>query len=150
MRQTARITALRLMLAGRCGHSVTPVSATGSGVPLCAVPCSLRRGKLRFFGVSLCETPKAALLPLLFPKSLATFGVPSEPLDALRNSCPKGEGFSAGSKYSWRKGRLARYSRRDSPAPAPYPVRCFAHWARSQATPRPTVKLPVRYASSAM
>ena len=43
----------------------------------CAVPCSLRRGKLRFFGVSLCETPEAALLPLLFPKSLATFGVPS-------------------------------------------------------------------------
>ena len=27
-----------------------------------------RRGKLRFYGVSLCETPKAALLPLLLPK----------------------------------------------------------------------------------
>ena len=27
-----------------------------------------RRGKLRFYGVSLCETPKAAPLPLLLPK----------------------------------------------------------------------------------
>ena len=88
MRRTARITALRLMLAGRCGHSVTPVSATGSGVPLCAVPCLLRRSKLRFFGVSLCETPKAAPPPLLFPKSLATFGVPFKPLGALTGYAP--------------------------------------------------------------
>ena len=27
-----------------------------------------RRGKLRFYGVSLCETPKAAPPPLLLPK----------------------------------------------------------------------------------
>ena len=84
--------------------------------------------------------------------------------------------LTAGSRSSWRKGRLARCSRRDSPAPAPYPVRFVAansaftvfrfakrrkslrlrssspkvlrllgsllnHWARSQATPRPTVKI---------
>ena len=83
--------------------------------------------------------------------------------------------LTAGSRFSWRKGRLARYSRRDSPAPAPYTVRFVAansaftvfrsakrrkplccrssspkvlrlsgsplnHWARSQATPRPTVE----------
>ena len=54
---------------------------------------------------------------------------------------------AAGSRSSWRKGRLARCSRRDSPAPAPYPVRCFAHWARSQATPRPTV---IRHKQSAI
>ena len=83
--------------------------------------------------------------------------------------------MTAGSRSSWRKGRLARCSRRDSPAPAPYPVRFVAansafavfrfakrrkplccrssspkvlrlsgsplnHWARSQATPRPTVE----------
>ena len=34
--------------------------------------------------------------------------------------------MTAGSRSSWRKGRLARCSRRDSPAPAPYPVRFVA------------------------
>ena len=65
---------------------------------------------------------------------------PHPSLPCGKSTFPRGEGFAAGSRSSWRKGRLARCSRRDSPAPAPYPVRCFAHWARSQATPRPTVK----------
>ena len=43
-----------------------------------------------------------------------------------RSPSPNRGGFSAGSRSSWRKGRLARCSRRDSPAPAPYPVRFVA------------------------
>ena len=43
-----------------------------------------------------------------------------------RSPSPNRGGFSAGSRSSWRKGRLASCSRRDSPAPAPYPVRFVA------------------------